>query len=146
MQGASPRRLDWERSYPLVGDAFPGVVRACRGPTRPIFISGAGATWCPSPPILEEVGRQTRLASMVSGREDSSNARVGHPLRRVFVNTRVGEHAAMHVLGTQAVGCGHREMVRAARHKAPASASARGSAEAVERRCKARPGLYGPTQ
>ena len=62
------------------------------------------------------------------------------------MNTRVGEHAAMHVLGTQAVGCSHREMVSAVRHKARRFASARGSAEAVERRCEARPGLYGPTQ
>jgi len=129
-----------------VGEAFPGVVRACRGPTRPIFISGTGATWCTSPPILEEIGRQTRLASMVRGREDSSDARVGHTLRRMSMNTRVREHAVMHVLGTQAVKCRHREVASAARHGALEHASARGSAEAVERRCEARPGLYGPTQ
>ena len=41
-QGANPRRLDWERSYPTRGEAFPGVLRACRGSTRPTPSSGSG--------------------------------------------------------------------------------------------------------
>jgi hypothetical protein len=59
---------------------------------------------------------------------------------------RVGERAAMFVLGTTAAERRHREVSGAERHGALEPVAVWGSADTVERRFEARPGLHGPTR
>jgi hypothetical protein len=73
-------------------------------------------------------------------------ARVKVILRSGLVNTRVGEPAAMRVLGTTTAERRHREVSGVERHEELERVAVRGSANTVERRFEARPGLHGPTR
>ena len=130
----------------MLSDAFPGVVRACRGSTRPRRRADWG-NLVGTVSLQEKVGAQTRLGSSVGAARRFIEARVRmSSSEEVLRNTRVGEPAAMQVLGTTAAERRHREVSGVERHEELAHVAVRGSANTVERRFEARPGLHGPTR
>ena len=100
----------------MLSDAFLGVLRACRGSTRPDAPSGSGQPeWRHLPPgggwSPDSSGKQRSRAR----RFIEARVRVSFS-EEVLRNTRVGEPAAMRVLGTTAAERGHREVSGVERH------------------------------